>query len=52
MITNLINLLALGDFHNVSHRVDIAKGRYDIPYSWKAALKNIKTRWYGRKNNN
>ena len=51
MITNLINLLAIEKFYGVSENVEIAKGKYEIPYTWKQGLEKIKRIWYGRKNN-
>jgi hypothetical protein len=42
MIAKLIDLLILDDFYGVSKRMDIAKGMYQIPYSFKSAGKQIK----------
>jgi hypothetical protein len=50
MITNLINLLMIEDFHGISENIDIVKGKYQLPYTINTGLKNIKRRWYGRKN--
>jgi hypothetical protein len=36
MITNIIDLLREDKFYGVSKRVDIAKGKYKIPYNWKS----------------
>lgn len=44
MIKNIIDLLQTHDFYGKSHRIDIAKGRYAIPYTWKDLGKNIKRR--------
>lgn len=52
MISNLINLLAIDKFYGVSKRVDIAKGKNEIPYTWKQGLEKIKRIWHGRKSNN
>ena len=52
MISNLINLLAMEKFYGVSKNVDIAKGKYEIPYTWRQGVDKIKRIWYGRKNNN
>jgi len=38
----LIDLLNSNEFYGVSKRVDIAKGLYKIPYSWKQLWKTIK----------
>jgi hypothetical protein len=40
MITKIIDLLKEDKFYGVSERVDIAKGKYKIPYNWKA-LRNL-----------
>lgn len=39
MIASIIDLLRMRDYHGVSKEVDIAKGKYQIPYTWKG-LKN------------
>ena len=36
MITEVIDLLKSDEFYDVSKRVDIAKGKYKIPYKWKS----------------
>ena len=36
------------DYYKVSDRIDTAKGKYKIPYSWKEAKQQIKRIWYGR----
>jgi len=35
MIKDIIDILQLSDFHNESQDVDIAKGKYQIPYTWE-----------------
>lgn len=40
MIKNIIDLLQVSDFYNVSKDVDIAKGKYQIPRNWKS-VKNL-----------
>jgi hypothetical protein len=35
MIKNIIDLLKMDDFHNVSKDIDTAKGKYQIPHDWK-----------------
>ena len=42
MIKNVIELLSLSDYYGVSERVDIAKGKYELPSSWKDVFKKIK----------
>ncbi len=50
MIKNIIELLNTGDHYGVSENVDIAKGKYQIPTTWKDTWKNIKIRlWQIRK---
>lgn len=44
MIKGIIELLNTGDHFRVSERVDIAKGKYQIPFTWKDLWKNIKRR--------
>jgi hypothetical protein len=48
MIRSLIDLLAMSDYYGVSKSVDIAKGKYKIPYNWNEGKKQIKRIWYGR----
>jgi hypothetical protein len=48
MIKSIIDLLAMREFHGISREVDIAKGKYKIPYSWKEAKQQIKRIWYGK----
>jgi hypothetical protein len=36
MITKIIDLLKEDNFHSISDRVDTAKGKYKIPYTWKS----------------
>jgi|TARA_R110000803_G_scaffold111003_3_gene179439 hypothetical protein len=40
MISTIIDLLKQDKFYNVSNEVDIAKGKYEIPRSWKG-VKNM-----------
>jgi hypothetical protein len=47
MIKHLIDLLNTNDYYGVSKNIDIAKGKYAIPYNWKDGLKQIKRIWYG-----
>ena len=48
MIKNLLNLLNTEEYYGVSKNIDIAKGKYAIPYNWKEAGKQLKRIWYGR----
>lgn len=50
MIKNIVDLLNISDYYGVSENIDIAKGKYEIPLTWKDAWKNIKRRlWQRRK---
>lgn len=35
MIKDIIDLLQISEFHKESETIDIAKGKYQIPLSWK-----------------
>jgi hypothetical protein len=52
MISQLIDILNLQEYYGESKTIDIAKGRYEYPTTWKATSKWIKRIWYGRKNKN
>ena len=49
MIKNIIDLLNTNHFYGVSERVEIAKGRYALPTTWKETFKWIKRIWQRRK---
>jgi hypothetical protein len=50
MINNIVELLNTKEFYGVSENIDIAKGKYKIPFTWKDTWKNIKRRlWQIRK---
>jgi hypothetical protein len=50
MIKTIIDLLQTNQFYGVSNNVDIAKGKYAIPYTFSDMGKNIKRRlWQKRK---
>lgn len=40
MIQSIIELLKHDEFHNVSKNIDICKGKYQIPRTWKQ-VKNL-----------
>jgi len=44
MIKEIIQILNYTDYYGVSERVDIAKGKYQIPTSW-AKIKNTLKRY-------
>jgi hypothetical protein len=52
MIAQLIDILNLQEYYGESKTIDIAKGRYENPTTWKSAGKLIKRIWYGRNNKN
>ena len=49
MIKGLIELLNTGDHYGVSERVEIAKGKHSIAYTFRDGLKKIKRLWLIRK---
>lgn len=42
MIKVLIELLNSSDYYDVSERVEIAKGKYQMPNGWKDSFNKIK----------
>ena len=44
MIDNILTLLSLDDWHGESEFIDIAKGKYKAPETWKETFKNTKRR--------
>lgn len=48
MIKDIIDLLVLNEYYGVSRKIDIAKGKYSLPYSLGKGWKQIKRIWYGR----
>lgn len=46
MISKIIDLLANGNHYGISDRVEIAKGKYEIPYTWKNVWYKIKRYYY------
>lgn len=51
MISQLIDLLNLDDYYGESKTIDVAKGRYEYPSSWKATKHLLKRTWYGSRDN-
>jgi hypothetical protein len=50
MMKNIIDLLQTNKFYGHTETIDIAKGKYAIPYTWKDLVNNIKRRlWPKRK---
>lgn len=48
MISHILQMLQIGDFYGESEFIDIAKGKYKIPTTFKEALKQEK-RWRKKK---
>jgi hypothetical protein len=46
---DIIDLLVISDYYGVSKRVDIAKGMYKIPYTYKEWFSLIKRVWKSKK---
>lgn len=50
MIKGLIELLNTDNYYGVSERVEIAKGKYQMPVTWKDGWRKIiRTIWLKRK---
>lgn len=51
MIKQIIDLLASSEFYGCSETIEIAKGKYKMPESWKEGKKQIKRsyKWQLRK---
>ena len=49
MIKGIIELLNTGEHYNISDRVEIAKGKHSIAYTFRDGLKKIKRLWLIRK---
>jgi hypothetical protein len=45
MIKNIIDLLNMGEFYGINKNIDIAKGLYSFPYTFKQGKKQIKRIW-------
>lgn len=51
MIKSIIDLLTQAPFYNVSQRVEIAKGKHEIPTTLSQGWEKIKRDWkYGKGN--
>lgn len=51
MIKSIIDLLGTDHFYNISQRVEIAKGKNEIPTTFKQGWYKIKRDWkYGKSN--
>ncbi len=45
MIREIIDLLNTNHFYGVSERIEIAKGKHEMPLTWKEGLYKIKRLW-------
>lgn len=45
MIKLLIETLQLDDHYGQSELIEIAKGKYELPTTWKQTFKQIKREW-------
>lgn len=46
MIGVLLDILEIDDFEGVSEEVDIAKGKYKLPTSFREGWKQHKRKWH------
>ena len=49
MIKNIIDTLNSANHYGISERVEIAKGKYEMPITWKIGFEKIKRLWLIRK---
>lgn len=49
MVKNVLDLLNIYEYYGESKRIDIAKGRYELPSTWKGLWILIKRIVHGRK---
>lgn len=49
MIKNIIDTLNSAPHYGISERVEIAKGKYEMPTSWRNGWEKIKRIWLIRK---
>jgi hypothetical protein len=45
MIKNILDLLALDEHYGQSEVIEIAKGKYQLPKTFKQAFEQIKRQW-------
>ncbi len=46
LIGTIIDLLQEDDFYVISKEVEIAKGKYERPYTWRKVLNKIKREYH------
>lgn len=49
MIKNIIDILNLHPYYGVSENIDIAKGKYKYPTTWKELKELFKRKFKGKK---
>lgn len=49
MIKNIVDMLQVSDFYKESENIDFAKGKNQIPKTWKGLVNNIKRRLWQTK---
>jgi hypothetical protein len=45
MIKEILNLLMIENHYGQSETIEIAKGKYEIPTTWKKGFNQIKRQW-------
>ena len=45
MINIILDILAMDNFYGVSETIDIAKGKNEIPLTFKSGIKKVKRKW-------
>jgi hypothetical protein len=43
----ILELLSLDEYKGVSENIEIAKGKYEAPFTWKDVWYKIKRHYYG-----
>ena len=49
MIKVLLDLLSISQYYGVSENIDIAKGKYQLPRTFKQVWENVKRRIWRKK---
>jgi hypothetical protein len=45
MINLILKMLMMQEHYNCSEEIEIAKGKYELPTTFKIAFKQLKRRW-------
>lgn len=48
MIADILKLLSFDEHYGQSENIEIAKGKYAIPKTWKEGFKQVKRQWKQR----